>query len=265
MKPLIHFAHANGIPSATYETLFAALRDDYDIVTLPLIGVDPQYPVTNHWPKLVEQVIDSIERQAQGRKVIALGHSLGSLLSFMAAYQRPDLMSRVIMLDPPLINGHYSLGLHLAKLFHPATVDKLTPAGLSDKRRDHWASREEAAAKLRGRGFFAHFEQSCFDAYIQHGLKDAPEGGVTLTIPKSVEVAVFRNNPSWFWLKPRRAPQVPAHLVVGQDSLFYQRGFPQRVQRQLGVPYQLSKGGHMFPLERPLETAQMVKDLINKS
>jgi len=47
--------------------------------------------------------------------------------------------------------------------------------------------------------------------------------------------------------------------------LFYQRGFPQRVQRQLGVPYQLSKGGHMFPLERPLETAQMVKDLINKS
>lgn len=264
MKPLIHFAHANGIPSATYEKLFECLRDDYDVVTLPLIGVDPNYPVTNHWPKLVEQVIDSIERQAQGRKVIALGHSLGSLLSFMAAYQRPDLMSMVIMLDPPLINGPYSFGLHLAKLFHPATVDTLTPAGLSDKRRDHWGSREEAAIKLRPRGFFAHFDQACFDAYIQHGLKDDPKGGVTLTIPKSVEVAVFRNNPSWFWLKPRRAPSVPAHLVVGQDSLFYQRGFPQRAQRQLGVPYSLSKGGHMFPLERPVQTAKIVKGLIQQ-
>ncbi len=264
MKPLIHFAHANGVPSATYEKMFAALRDEYDVVTLPLIGTEARYPVTNHWTRLVDQVIDSIESQAGARPVIALGHSMGGLLSFMAAYKRPELMDQLIMLDPPLINGIPSLGLHLAKTFHPKSVDKLTPAGISARRRDHWDSREQAASLLRNKGFFADFDPDCFAAYIEHGLKDVPQGGVALTIPKAVEVAVFRNNPSWFWLKPRHAPRPPARLVVGEDSLFYKRGFPQRLERQLKISCHVSRGGHMFPLERPEQTAIMVKGIIRQ-
>ena len=271
IKPLIHFAHANGIPSAVYEKIFAALRDEvggsFDVVTLPLIGVDPRFPVNNHWTNLRDQLIDSIQRQsvdAEGnrRPVIALGHSLGGLLSYMAAYKVPELMSGLVMLDPPLINGLYSLGMHLAKTFAPTAYDKRTPAALSSRRRDHWESREQAAEKLRGRGLFSTFDQDCFDAYIRYGLKDAPDGGVTLTIPKSVEVKIFQTNPSWFWLSPRHAPKVPAHMIAGCDSQFYGRGFPQRLQRQQGIPYTLSEGGHMFPLERPLETAAMIKAVI---
>lgn len=261
-KPLIHFAHANGIPSAVYRKLLAQLKDEYDVVTLPVIGTDPRYPVTNHWDLLVEQLIASIESQNQGRKVIALGHSLGSLLSLMAAYKRPDLMTQVIMLDPPLIAGLPSLAIHLAKIFKPDYIDKVTPAGLSAKRRDHWDSREQAAQSLRPRGLFADFDQDCFDDYIRYGLQDDPQGGVTLTIPKAVEVAVFRNNPSMFWLKPRRPPAIPAHLVAGAQSQFYARRFPQRIKRQMGIPYSLQQGGHMFPLEHPLEVAATVKKII---
>lgn len=264
-KPLIHFAHANGIPSAVYRKLLDALKDDYDVVTLPEIGTDPRYPVTNHWALLVEQLIASIESQNQGRQVIALGHSLGSLLSLMAAYKRPDLMTQVIMLDPPLIAGLPSLAIHLAKIFRPDYIDRVTPAGLSAKRRDHWDSREQAAQLLRSRGLFADFDQDCFDDYIRYGLKDDPRGGVTLTIPKMVEVEVFRNNPSMFWLKPRRPPAVPVHLVAGAQSQFYARGFPQRIKRQMNIPFSLQEGGHMFPLEHPLQVAARVKALIIKS
>lgn len=264
MKPLIHFAHANGIPSKVYQKLFDQLSDDFDIIMLPEIGTDPKYPVNNHWSNLVDQLIHSIESQANGRPVIALGHSLGALISFMAAYKRPDLMQQLIMLDPPLINGLPSFGLHLAKFFSPRYVDKVTPAGISSKRRDHWASREEAADKLRSRGFFADFDPDTFDDYIRYGLKDAAQGGVTLTIPKDVEVAIFRKNPSLFWLRPRRAPTLPVTLVIGKDSQFLKRGFPQRVKRSLGIDYVLADGGHMFPLEHPVEVAQLVKSLIIK-
>ena len=123
MKPLIHFAHANGIPSKVYQKFFDELSDEYDVVYLPQIGTDPKYPISNHWTHLVTQVIDSIERQAQGRPVIAMGHSLGGLLSFMAAYRRPELMQQLIMLDPPLINGFPSFGIHIAKLLSPKYVD----------------------------------------------------------------------------------------------------------------------------------------------
>lgn len=263
MKPLIHFAHANGVPSRVYRAFFEALSDEYDVVYLPQIGTDPQYPISNHWTHLVTQVIDSIERQANGRPVIAMGHSLGGLLSFMAAYRRPELFSQLIMLDPPLINGFPSLGIHLAKLLNQRYVDKLTPAGISINRRDHWDSREQAAEKLRARGFFAHFDPQCFDDYIQYGLSDDPvRGGVTLTIPKMAEVEIFRTNPSLFWLKPRRAPKIPVKLVVGQESQFLHRGFPQRVKRLLGIEYIVTEGGHMFPLEHPQQVARLVKQVI---
>lgn len=258
----IHFAHANGIPSRVYTPLLDELRRDHEVVMLPEIGTDLAYPVTDQWPRLVDQLIHSVESQSDGQPVIGLGHSLGSLLTLMAAYRRPELFRQVIMLDPPLITGPYSLFFHLAKHLHPATADRITPAGLSAKRRDHWDSREQAAEKLRGKGLFASWRPEFFEAYIQHGLKDDPRGGVTLTIPRDVEVAIFRHNPSWWWLRPWHPPRVPVHLLAGQDSQFYQRGLPQWARFQMKIPYTLMKGGHMFPLEYPELTLTKIRELI---
>ena len=263
-KPLIHFAHANGVPSKVYQKLFDALSDDYDIINVAMIGPDKRYPITQHWPHLVNQLVDSIVQQSQGRPVIGLGHSLGAVLTFMAAQQRPELFSQVIMLDPPFIVGKQSLFLHLAKIFHAKTVDKFTPAGLSARRRDHWASREEAAELLRPKGFYRDFDADCFQAYIEHALTDDPvRGGVSLSIPKDDEVAIFRTNPSWWWL-PMARPKIEIDLLVGDQSPFLKHGFPQGCQKKLGIPYHLSPGAHMFPLEPPLETVAAIKDLIVK-
>ena len=265
MKPLIHFAHANGVPSKVYEKLFHLLRDDYDIVYVPLIGTDQRYPVTNHWPHLVDQLTDSIVRQAHGRPVIGLGHSLGSVLTMMTAYKRPELFQQVIMLDPPLIMGKASLLFHTAKLFQPKLVDRMTPAGLSNRRRDHWESREQAGEMLRPKSLYQKFDPECFQAYLNHALtEDAERGGVTLTIPKAAEVAIFRNTPSWWWL-PMSKPKVPMHLVVGDQSEFLKHKFPQIAQKKVGIPVSVAEGGHMFPLERPEATVALIKQLIQKS
>ena len=87
-KPLIHFAHANGIPSLSYQSLFDLLSDEFDIVYIPALGIDPRYPVDNHWQKLTQQVIDSIQAHLSARgqtKVIGLGHSLGALCTLQAS------------------------------------------------------------------------------------------------------------------------------------------------------------------------------------
>ena len=262
MKPLIHFAHANGVPSKVYQKLFDDLKSDYDIIYVPEIGTDKRYPITHGWTYLVDQVIDSIVQQSKGRKVIGLGHSLGSVLTLMAAYRRPELFSQVIMLDPPLIIGKASFVFHLAKLFKPKLVDKITPAGLSVRRRDHWESREQAAELLRNKGFYQHFDPDCFQAYIDYALADDPrKGGVTLTIPKDDEVELFRTTPSMWWL-PMLKPKVPVHLVVGSDSVFLKEKFPQVAKKKLGIPFSIVEGGHMFPLEHPTETVMKIKNLI---
>lgn len=264
MKPIIHFAHANGVPSKVYQKLFDTLQDDFDVVYTPLLGPDQRYPIDNHWKSLTQQVIDNIVKKARGRKVIAIGHSLGAVLSFQAALKRPELFEQVIMLDPPLIMGIHSLGMHIAKVFKLKFVDSMSPAALSLRRRDHWESREQAAALLRPKGFYQDFDPDCFQAYIDHALIDDPiRGGVKLTIPKMDEVNIFRTNPSLWWL-PQPKPQVPMHLVVAEKGPFLKLGSPQIIRKKFGIDYTVVEGGHMFPLERPIEIAQLLKQLIQK-
>jgi len=88
-------------------------------------------------------------------------------------------------------------------------------------------------------------------------------GGVTLTIPKDVEVAIFRSGPSYWWL-PHPQPQIPVDLVIGSESPFLKRKFPQIVKKKFNIPFTVTSGGHMFPLEHPVETVELVKQLIRK-
>ena len=264
MKPLIHFAHANGVPAKVYQKLFAALADDFELIAVPLLGTDQRYPVDNHWQSLTQQVIDSIVQKAQGRQVIGLGHSLGAVLTFKAALQRPELFENVIMLDPPLIMGKESLALHIAKILRLKAVDQMSPAALSLRRRDHWDSREQAAELLGSKGFYQDFDPQCFDDYIQYALtEDHVRGGVELTIPKQIEVDVFRTNPSLWWL-PQVKPQIPVQLMVASQGPFLARKFPQQVQQKFGIPFEVFEGGHMFPLEHPIELAARIKQMLQK-
>jgi pimeloyl-ACP methyl ester carboxylesterase len=265
MKPVIHFAHANGVPSRVYEKMFATLRQDYDVVYVPLLGPDKRYPIDNHWQSLTQQLIDSIVRQSQGRPVIGVGHSLGGALTFQAALQRPELFSQVIMLDPPIIMGRDAFALHIAKLFNLSMLDKMSPAGLSKRRRDHWDSREQAAELLRDKALYKAFDDDCFDAYIQHALtEDHVRGGVELTIAKMDEVNIFRTNPSLWWMAHKK-PQVPVNLVVPEASPFLVRRYPQQMKKKFAIPYTMTTGGHMFPLERPVEVAQLIDCLITQA
>lgn len=52
--------------------------------------------------------------------------------------------------------------------------------------------------------------------------------------------------------------------MVGRDSVFLKEKFPQVAQKKLGIPFSVVEGGHMFPLEHPLETVDKVKSLIVK-
>jgi pimeloyl-ACP methyl ester carboxylesterase len=85
------FSHANGFPAGTYRLLFEAWRQaGWRVEAIEKIGHDPRYPVTSNWPRLRDQLIDFItERQAGPAWLV--GHSLGGLLSLLAASRRPDL------------------------------------------------------------------------------------------------------------------------------------------------------------------------------
>ncbi|MEC5209109.1 pimeloyl-ACP methyl ester carboxylesterase [Psychrobacter sp. PL15] len=272
-KPVIHFAHANGMPSAVYQPFFEGLEAFFTIEYIPMLGVDPHYPVDDHWRSLTQQIIDSVKHTCEQhgvKQVVAVGHSLGGLCTLQALYRAPQYFHQAVLLDPPWIYGKTSFIWHLAKtadrlpLMNNRLMDKLSPAGISKNRRDIWDSREDAYDSLRHKGFFKSFDERSFQGYIKHGLHERADGKVTLAIPKASEVAVFRTNPSWYWLTPSRAPKPPVTLVIGEESMFLKRQWPQQIQKRLGINYQTHEGGHMFPLEHPDSVSARVLELIKQ-
>lgn len=272
-KPVIHFAHANGMPSAVYQPFFEQLATFFTIEYIPMLGNTPDYPVDDNWRSLTQQIIDSVKSACEKHgvaQVVAVGHSLGAMCTLQALYREPRYFSQAVLMDPPWIYGKVSLLWHLAKtadrlpLMNNRLMDKLSPAGVSKHRRDVWDSRADAYDKMRHKGFFKSFDERSFQGYIEHGLHERADGKVTLAIPKSSEVEVFRTNPSLYWLTPNSAPKLPVTLIIGQDSIFLKRRFPQQIKSRLGIPYTTHVGGHMFPLEHPESVSRQVLDLIEQ-
>jgi len=143
-------------------------------------------------------------------------------------------------------------------------VDKITPAAITLKRKDHWRSFDEAYISLRNNRLFKNFDQQCFDDYFAHAItEDQSRGGVTLTIPKAIEAEIFRTVPAWWWRTPRQAPKMPVHLITAEQSHFYKQGLPQGMKKIYGIEFSVVEGGHMFPLEQPESISQSVKKIIS--
>ncbi|MNF43496.1 Alpha/beta hydrolase family protein [compost metagenome] len=258
MSHTIFFAHANGFPSATYGKLFAALAPDFRVEHLEQHGHDPRFPVNDNWENLVDELIHHL--QQHGEPVWGLGHSLGGVLHYHAALRRPDLYRGVVMLDSPVLTLADRIVIRAAKRF--GFIDRITPAGRTLGRREEFGDFGEARDYFAGKALFRRFDPECLDAYVQHGLARQGEG-LRLKFDAATEISIYRNVPHRTPGRPQQL-EVPLALVRGRHSnvvLPHQTRFLKRVPRGecLSLP-----GGHMFPLERPQETAELIRSVFGR-
>ena len=245
--------------------MFRGLAPRYRIGAIEAIGTHPRYPVTEGWPLLVRQLIDTLEREHGGEPVFGVGHSLGAYLNFLAAAERPELFRAVVMIDAPVIGALRGRLLGATKRI--GIVDRVTPAGVTRDRRAEWASREEAKAHFRDRRLFRDFTEECLDDYVRHALvkrenHSGRENRYRLKIDPAIEYQIYRTIPHDMHRQLRRL-QVPAGFIGGTHSEVVQRvGMgPMRGHRFLKrrVP-----GGHLFPFEHPAEAAAAVAELLEE-
>ena len=67
--PSIIFSHANSFPAATYSVMFKNLRSrGFTVKAVDKFGHAPEYPVTDNWRHLVQQLHDfAAQRRRKGR------------------------------------------------------------------------------------------------------------------------------------------------------------------------------------------------------
>ncbi|MEO6697898.1 MAG: alpha/beta hydrolase [Paraperlucidibaca sp.] len=257
-RPLVHFGHANGFPSGSYGAFFEALGADIDVISIPKLGHNPRYAISPNWHGLGDELADSVRAQADGRPVIALGHSLGGMCSLIAAHRDPSLFQGIILMDPATINP--VSGVVVAVMKAIGQIDRITPAGRSKGRRAHWPSAQAMHDSLRNKGLFKAFSNESFKQYMEHGLI-ADGDGVRLVYEPEREVEIFRHTPSdtWRYWRPLNMPRV---VMTGASSEFLSSGNMLRLAKAQGVQLEITSGNHMFPLEQPELTAARVREHI---
>jgi pimeloyl-ACP methyl ester carboxylesterase len=264
-RPILHFAHANSFPTGTYRVFFEHLKKHYQVEALDMHAHNPAYPVTNGWGALTRELLDDL--QARHREpVVLVGHSMGGMLSLLAAKARPDLVRCVVLLDSPVVAGWRALLLRWAK--HVGADKKFSPAKFSEKRRNHWPDAEAAYTHYAAKPMFAIWPQQVLRDYLQHGLKPAADQeGVTLRFTRETETAVYRSLPHHIGSLVGRNLPVPVGFVGGHDSVECRQAGLVATKRLVGKHFTQIPGGHLFPMESPdraaAATHEMIKSLLS--
>lgn len=254
----IHFAHANGIPSASYQPIFDRLSS-HQFIHVPKFGHSPHFSVTHNWRYLADELIDFVQKNSQ-EPVVAIGHSMGALLSYIAACKQPERFRGVLMLDPPLFWGRMCWVLKLAKLTRQ--MDRIMPSGKSKFRRQHWNSRQAAYEYFAGKPLF-QFESECFDAFVEAALKPCGESGVALDFQVEVELEVFRNAPDNL-NRYTRPKNLPMKVVYADRSSASKSQFIEPFCRENRISCEKIRGEHMFPLQQPALAAQLISTFLSE-
>jgi pimeloyl-ACP methyl ester carboxylesterase len=257
-KPLLHFSHGNSFPGGTYLQLLDGLRSDYDVHAHDMYGHDPRYPVGDGWHGLVEELIVQLERY--GQPAILVGHSLGGMLSMMAARERPELVRCVVMLDSPVVAGWRAVLWRLVKL-SDKWATRLSPARLSERRRNVWPDAAAAHQHFASKDIFAAWAPGVLDAYMEHGLEPHPDG-VQLRFSRAIETHIYRSLPHHMGAALGKPFPVPIGFIAGTESVELRQAGLAATRKLVGRNLTMIEGGHLFPMESPQLTAEKTREMI---
>jgi pimeloyl-ACP methyl ester carboxylesterase len=258
----ILFAHANGFGAGLYQPLFDLWQAaGFQVLGPQRFGHDPRYPVTDRWPRLRDQLIDFADAHAdRPAPTYLVGHSLGGVLSLMAASKRPDLAAGVVVLDSPVMNGWRAHSLHMLKA--SGLIKRVSPSRNALRRRHDWPTREAVRAHFAAKAVFARWDARMLDAYVASGFDDVA-GRVALGFRREIEARIYDTLPHDLGARLRRHPlRCPAACIAGTQSAEMRQAGLDGIRGLVGSRLHWIEGTHLYPMEKPEQTAALVLQCI---
>jgi pimeloyl-ACP methyl ester carboxylesterase len=262
----IVFSHANGFPAGTYRVLFEAWRAaGWRVLAVDKFGHDPAHPVTSNWPHLRNELLDFITAHAPRQRVHLVGHSLGGFVSLLAACRRPAAVASTVLLDSPVLTGWKAHSVQVMKL--TGLIQRVTPGRVSKQRRWQWPSAQAAHAHFAAKHAFARWDPRVLRDYIAAGTEPDPVAradpatpdAVRLAFRREVETRIYDTLPHHLGrLLQRRHPQAPVSFIAGTQSVEVRQVGLAATRALVHERLDWIEGSHLYPMEKPEETAAMV-------
>jgi pimeloyl-ACP methyl ester carboxylesterase len=215
-------------------------------------GDSDRSPSGYAWPQFgddVTAVADALGVAAD-RALIAAGHSKGAAALLLAEQARPGTFANIWAYEPIMF----------------PTLDHIDPKldfGLAvgaRKRRNEWASPDEAYASYASRRPLNAMTPESLRAYVDHGLRDRGDGLYELKCAPDVEAEVYSMGPANGLFAKLDAIEARVTVAVGEHS----DAIPPALGRQIvdRLPHatlEIWEGrGHFGPQEDPDRAARSI-------
>ena len=241
------FVHANGFNAMTYRTLLAPLSNSLRIwapdlrghgqTRLPT-GTGRRRGWSDHRDDLAA-LLDALD----GPPVVLAGHSMGGTSALLAAAERPDKVSKLVLFDP-VIWGRFSVALFQLPVFDRLAAHIPLVKGAL-KRRAVFDTREQALHGYNGRGAFRGWPEMMIADYVSDGLVEAGEGFALACAPEW-EASNYASQSHDPWKAMKRVGR-PVRILKAETG---STCFPSPGLRGLpNVTVETVPGGtHFFPM-----------------
>ncbi|MCY4061600.1 MAG: alpha/beta hydrolase [Chloroflexi bacterium] len=261
--PLLHLAPANGFPPRTYLPLLRELSGFHSVCLPPRALWGDHGPPSEYrdWNADADDLLAGFVAHDL-REVVALGHSLGGVVSMLALLKAPERFKALIMLDPPILLPDMLAMIRAA--WEGGYIDQMPLVQGALRRRQVFASREEAFERFRQKPLFADWSDESLWLYIEHGTRKRPnEGEYELLWSTDWEAHYFSTVYLQIWEDlPKLTKSPPALLVRGGESDTLGAAAYERIQSLAPAldGIELAGQGHLFPLAAPEATSRLIID-----
>lgn len=251
----IHFAAANGFPIACYDEFFACFAGQYRITGMdcratwqPKITPPKRFSIDDFADDLIHAI-----KNKHSAPVIGMGHSHGGLMTLVAAAKRPELFSKLVIIEPAAMPMDWLA--NLTAIAPRWLIYQLFPfIKGSLERQALWPSRDAFYQRYHGHPTFKRFTDRALADYTQHGLRKLDNGQFELVFSPAWEAHIFCTL-KLFWNYLSNI-SLPTLLIRGEHSnLNTQKSFANhhhRLKPQTS-PMVIQGAYHMIPQENPIE------------
>jgi pimeloyl-ACP methyl ester carboxylesterase len=244
------FAHANGFNAYAYRTLLQPLSGALRIWAPDLRGhgrtrLPAQPQGRRSWKDHRDDLIALLDA-VDGPPVALAGHSIGGTSGLLAAAERPERVSRLLLLDPVIWRREMVLAMNLPLIGRLAGRSPIVAGAL--KRRALFDSREQALAAYRGRGAFKGWSDMMLADYLVDGLAETDRGFELTCAPawEASNYAAQAHNP---WRALRRFSR-PVRVMKSESGSLC--ALPTTGVGASALQVETVAGaGHLFPMTHP--------------
>ncbi len=265
-KSPAYFIHANGFMPKSYTTLFKNLESNLSVKNYLLTDLKSKEPALKlkNWIPFHDDFVKFSENHKN--KHVGIGHSIGGNLILRSALTNPKRFKAIILLDPTLFVPGIIFFWRIFKWFklhyklHPFLKSTLN-------RKMSYQNFDSLFNTYRKKDIFSKINDENLTFYIKSISKQTKEG-VEISYSKYLEYDIYNtglvaDNYIWNNLSKLKTPILILRAENSNAFLPQAAKKMQKINKKINITT-LKDTTHLFPLEKPQETANHIIAFLGK-